>query len=138
LSPGSSAGKVANNGIIIRSEKVAPKRVTDGTSNTIMIGESAFGPRDTDSNMRPWIVGSVGDWIYNVRNMAHPINAAYRNGPKNPERSDVSCGSEHSGGAHFAFADGSVRFVSDSTEMRVLYAVASRGADETLPGEVGN
>jgi prepilin-type N-terminal cleavage/methylation domain-containing protein/prepilin-type processing-associated H-X9-DG protein len=138
LSPSSSAGKVANNGIIIRSETVAIKRVTDGTSNTIMIGESAFGPRDTDSNMRPWVVGSVGDWIYNVRNLAHPINSAYRNGPKNPDRSDVSCGSEHSNGAHFAFADGSVRYLNDSVEMRVLYAVASRSADETVPGEVGN
>jgi prepilin-type processing-associated H-X9-DG protein len=138
LQPNSSAGKVATNGIIVRKEIIRGKDVTDGTSNTMMVGESAFGPRDTDSNMRPWIVGSVGDWIYNVRNITHPINKAYRHGPGNPDRSDVSCGSEHTGGAHFAFADNSVRFLNESTEMRVLYAMASRACDETLTGDLGN
>jgi prepilin-type N-terminal cleavage/methylation domain-containing protein/prepilin-type processing-associated H-X9-DG protein len=134
----SGPGKVGTNGIIIRKEKVSSKDVTDGSSNTMMIGESAFGPRDTDSNMRPWILGAVGDWIYNVRNITYPINLAYRNGPLQPDRSDVSCGSEHTGGAHFAFADGSVRFLSDNTELRILYALASRACDETLTGDLGN
>jgi hypothetical protein len=137
LDPG-SAGKVATNGIIVRKEPVSTKSVTDGTSNTFMIGEAAFGLPDTDTNFRPWIVGSVGDWIYNVRNIAYPINYAARNGPYNPDRSDVSCGSEHSSGTHFAFADNSVRFLSDATDLVTLYYLASRAGDEVISGEAGN
>jgi prepilin-type N-terminal cleavage/methylation domain-containing protein len=140
LNPG-DAGRAANNGIFVRDllptddNLVKPKSITDGTSNTMMIGEAAFGPPDADQNMRPWAVGSVGDWIYNVRNIAFPINEAARYGPRSPDRSDVSCGSDHTNGAHFAFADNSVRFLSDSTDLRTLYAMASRAGDETLPGD---
>jgi prepilin-type N-terminal cleavage/methylation domain-containing protein/prepilin-type processing-associated H-X9-DG protein len=130
-------GKVGNNGIIIRRDIVANKDVTDGTSNTFMVGESSFGPVDQDSNMRPWSLGSVGDWIYNVRNITYPINVAYRHGPLVPDRSDVSCGSDHTGGCHFAFADGSVRFLNENVELRILYALASRACDETVPGDLG-
>jgi prepilin-type N-terminal cleavage/methylation domain-containing protein/prepilin-type processing-associated H-X9-DG protein len=138
-------GRAANNGIFVRDgiptpqtvNTVANKSVTDGTSNTMMIGESAFGGVDTDQNMRPWIVGAVGDWLYNVRNMAYPINLAYRKHPQlNPNRSDVSCGSEHSNGAHFGFADGSVHFINDSISLRTLYYLASRQGDETISEQI--
>jgi len=144
LTPTSSAGRVATNGIIIRTDRVGDggaivrnnhvsnKDVTDGTSNTFMVGESSFGPVDTDQNMRPWILGAVGDWIYNVRNIAHPINGAHRTGPLSPARSDVSCGSDHPGGCHFAFADNSVRFFNDQVDLRTLYFLASRAGDEAV------
>jgi prepilin-type N-terminal cleavage/methylation domain-containing protein/prepilin-type processing-associated H-X9-DG protein len=138
-------GRAANNGIFVRDgiptpqtvNTVANKSVTDGTSNTMMIGESAFGPIDRDENMRPWAVGAVGDWLYNVRNMAFPINSAYRFHPTHsPNRSDVSCGSEHTNGAHFGFADGSVQFISDGISLRTLYALASRQGDETISEQI--
>lgn len=140
-------GKSANNGIFVRDGKPRPqdknfvynKSVTDGTSNTIMIGESAFGPRDEDNNMRPWALGAVGDWLYNVRNISYPVNAAYRgHNTINPKRSDVSMGSEHTNGAHFAFADNSVRFLSDDLDLRTLYYLASRSGDETVSSDGTN
>jgi prepilin-type N-terminal cleavage/methylation domain-containing protein len=134
----SGPGRVGTNGIIVRKEKVSHKDVIDGTSNTFIIGESSFGPVDEDENMRPWILGAVGDWIYNVRNIAYPINAAHRRGPLQPDRSDVSCGSDHTGGCHFVFADNSVRFLNEGVELRILYYLASRGCDEAVPGEIGN
>ena len=131
-----ACGRVANNGIIVRSRyKVAMKDVTDGTSNTIMIGESAFGERDNDANVRPWIVGSVGNCLYTVRNVAYQINQGAKPGPL---RNDVGYGSEHSNGTHFAFADGSVRFLTDNIELRTMFALASRAGDETLPSEASN
>lgn len=128
-----SCGRLANNGIIIRRTKVSMKDVTDGTSNTLMIGESAFG--DNDTNVRPWIVGSVGNCLYSVRNVAYPINQGEKPGPL---RNNVGFGSEHSNGAHFAFADGSVRFLNDSIELRTMFAMASRAGDETLPADASN
>lgn len=43
---------------------------------------------------------------------------------------DVSFGSEHPAGCHFAVADGSVAFVTDNIDMNVLLAIASREGAE--------
>jgi prepilin-type N-terminal cleavage/methylation domain-containing protein/prepilin-type processing-associated H-X9-DG protein len=138
-----NCGRIANNGIIIRDRDgkfvVGMKNVTDGTSNTFMIGESAVGPRDEDENVRPWIVGSTGNCIYTMRNVAYPINDGIRGiTSPNPARNDIGFGSEHTNGTHMAFADGSVRFLSDSIELRTLYAMASRAGDEVVPSDAGN
>ncbi len=136
----SGCGRIANNGIIIRRTKVGMKDVTDGTSNTMMLAESAFGPRDSDDNVRPWIVGSVGNCLYTVRNVVYPINQGGRGVPGQPDakRNNIGIGSEHSNGAHVALADGSVRFLSDSVEQRTLFAMASRSGDEVLPADASN
>jgi prepilin-type processing-associated H-X9-DG protein len=138
-------GRAATNGIFIRDFRpgdnnlVKSKHVTDGTSNTVMIAEAGFGPPDVDKNMRPWMVGSVGEWVYNVRNFTFPINRARRSvAPENPDRSDVSVGSDHTNGTHMGFADGSVRFINDTVEIRMLYALGSRGADDLVPSEASN
>jgi prepilin-type N-terminal cleavage/methylation domain-containing protein/prepilin-type processing-associated H-X9-DG protein len=128
-------GRIANNGIMIRKATVGVKDVTDGTSNTMMIAESAFGPRDDDENVRPWVVGSVGDCLYSVRNVRYQINQGAKPGPR---RNDVGLGSEHSNGGHVGFADGSVRFMNESVELQTMVWLASRAGDETVPGDASN
>lgn len=44
---------------------------------------------------------------------------------------DISWGSSHPGGVHFALGDGAVRFVSDSVDMTIMVAMASRNGDES-------
>jgi prepilin-type processing-associated H-X9-DG protein len=39
-------------------------------------------------------------------------------------------GSFHTGGANFAFADGSVRFLADSADQQTLQALATRSGGE--------
>jgi len=147
LEHNAGCGKVANNGIIIRQENgnkaVAIKQVTDGLSNTMMLAESAFGPRDDDDSVRPWIVGQVGSvgngpCIYTGRNIAYPINVGAKGTPNAPPRNDVGIGSEHTNGTHIAFGDGSVRFLNDSLEQRVMFALASRAGDDAVPGDIAN
>ena len=133
-----ACGRIASNGIMTRKIKVAPRHVTDGTTNTFLLAESAFGPRDVDSNVRPWIVGSVGNCLYTVRNVAYEINKGHKGETPAPKRNDVGIGSEHTGGCHVSMGDASVRFMAESVERRVLFALASRAGDEAAAGDVGN
>ena len=81
---------------------------TDGISNTILFGELNKG-------LRPW-----GDPL-NVRDPATGINQ----GPK-------SFGSPFSAGCHMLLADGSVRFVSESTAPVVLKALSTPASGEPV------
>ena len=46
-----------------------------------------------------------------------------------------NAGSFHPGGANFAFADGSVRFLSESTGLWTLAALTTRAGREAIPDE---
>jgi prepilin-type N-terminal cleavage/methylation domain-containing protein len=115
-------GKIANSGIMYRYSRTKMGEVSDGTSNTFVIGESAFGDGQIDRT-RPWIVGATNVWMYGAKNVGYPINGGDRPGPN---RNDIGFGSEHPGGCHFAFTDGSANFFSENIELRVLFNLAAR------------
>jgi prepilin-type processing-associated H-X9-DG protein len=68
---------------------------------------------------------------------AAPINYQVPPGGDLPAFQDRACafGSGHGGGANFAFADASVRFLSEGTQPLTLQALSTRAGGEvvTLP-----
>lgn len=129
--------------------------VTDGTSSTIMLGEFS----NNDPNWNTWspVLGSGGTpmpvmtsgWAYPYFN---PIASAFY--PLNPALPAavpadaaaaqlqlvgrlLSYGSKHGGGANFALADGSVRFISDSVNgtPTLLPKLGTRARGEVVNGD---
>ena len=101
---------------------------TDGTSNTLLLGEMAWPKYPY---WRPWTRGyypdSRGTLLYASKNVRNPINSKFSD-PWN----DASFGSLHPGGAMFSRADASVGFVRQNIDMVSYRALASRDGGEPL------
>jgi len=133
-------GGWADNGVIVVKVKINFRRITDGTSKTMLVGEQSWrcGPQ------RTWIVGTLGDpatdesgWIYNSKNIMYPMHTALREDPgagfSGYGNSDTSLGSKHPGGAHVLLVDGSVQFLNEDVDLTgVLRAMATRANGELI------
>ena len=104
---------------------------TDGTSNTLLLGEMAW-PKYL--YWRPWTRGYYNDvrgtLLYGSRNVKNPINSKFSD-PWN----DGSYGSTHPIGANFSRADASIHFVGQNIDMLVYRAAASRDGGESIGNE---
>ena len=128
-------GGVASNGVIYFQSKTRTRNITDGTSKTMMVGESSWLDSGTT---RQWIMGSTASYqyySYNADNLMHPMRTAYWDDRLTTHpylMNDTSLGSEHPGGAHVGMADGSVQFLSDETALTLMRVMASRASGEML------
>lgn len=133
ISCGGSNGGKASSGIMYQDSTTKFREVTDGTSKTFLIGENSWD----HLSQRAWIVGRAGSAFYSCRNLLHPLNSFSLPHKKDTSGTaiclinDVSFGSKHPGGCHFAFGDGSARFVAENADMTVLWAFATRAMGET-------
>ena len=147
-----AGGYIGEGGILIRGVAITAGQITDGLSNTLLIGEQSdwciddngrnmecrsdcghgfpmssspqeenSGQNDRDFNLT-CVIHAVGEKSFNATGVASNC------GPNRPIQS------AHSGGAHVALADGSVHFLSNSTNLYTLYNLATRD-DEMVPGE---
>jgi prepilin-type processing-associated H-X9-DG protein/prepilin-type N-terminal cleavage/methylation domain-containing protein len=140
---------ISRDGIFFIDSCVSLADVTDGSSNTLLFGERYH--RDPDFDMRQPVVqpgiGSIahfGEWAFvagpggamaNVTlHSAAPINYRVPPGGDTSTVDNRACafGSGHPGGANFAFADGSVRFLSDRTPLPTLQALSTRRSGEVV------
>ena len=102
------AGVFGDHCVFRGSEPVAIKDITDGTSNTLLVGEVSnanipwMKPEDIDVKLHPTI-GAAGEF-----------------------------GSDHAGGAHFLMCDGTVRFLSTGINLQTLQGLFTRDGNEPL------
>lgn len=105
-------------------------RVTDGTSNTLAIGEAVCNTGFTDGN------GSGYSWMNAAETAATaavPINTYSPKSPASlPWDQRWSFASAHTGGCHFLMADGAVRFLSQNMSLQTYYALASIDGSEAV------
>jgi prepilin-type N-terminal cleavage/methylation domain-containing protein/prepilin-type processing-associated H-X9-DG protein len=137
--------------------------VTDGLSNTLMIGEAEPDPEiatlapigETNRNAGKkdhWAIGGDDfdcwegtDWSEMGGSTAVRINLpkptpglatmSWSDTDLNWAAYEVSFGSRHSGGANFVLGDGSVRFVRDSISPQTLSALGTRARGEVIAND---
>jgi prepilin-type N-terminal cleavage/methylation domain-containing protein len=126
---------LAATGVFQAASDVGFGGISDGSSNTILVGEmSYYAP--LRSRYRTWLRGGNGGLAFSVgtRNVVSGINSGLKADRRVPFN-DIPMGSMHTGGANFGNADGSVRFVSDSIDLATYFALASRNGGEVAQVE---
>ena len=138
------AAKAAN-GIYNYNTQYGLRDASDGTSNTLLLGERMYqdaifdSDPDIDDRIRDWgwcWFGAEGDAFLGT---GSPLNFTL---PKNFATLDATTktflfrdrinafGSMHTGGAQFAFADGSVHFLSQSISPVIYNGLGTRSGGE--------
>jgi prepilin-type processing-associated H-X9-DG protein len=141
-----NSGRSPWDGLLFLESRVRLAEVTDGTANSVMVGERPPGPDESGQLRFGWWYGGVGqdgdgsaDLLLGARERCRTFRTPtcpigpYRYGPG---RLDYPCDmfhfwSRHPGGGHFAFADGSVRLLRYTAD-DILPALASRAGGESV------
>ncbi len=115
-----------SNGVLFINSAVRIEDIPDGTSSTLMVGENSkpSGGFLWSSTCRGCVAASE---MGPLTAMQDPINIEYpEESWDNRAWSRRTLWSEHPGGAQAAMADGSVHFLSESTNVAILRLLAKR------------
>lgn len=131
-----ATGNPHNGAIVgIGSGKTSMRDMTDGTSNTLLIGEAAWNIPDYLFTSGP-CTGQIR-WGFTYWSSPYPLATGFTTmAPFNPKKGGSAVlsrfRSEHIGGSQFALVDGSVRFVSENISQTLLDGLGTRAGGEVL------
>jgi prepilin-type N-terminal cleavage/methylation domain-containing protein/prepilin-type processing-associated H-X9-DG protein len=118
------------NGMFAERNGCRIAEVSDGTSNTLMVGEvTGKGPGTNEAQF--WLTWNVLDMRNGVNG---PFSLPGGAAPATWNLRNNGFSSYHSGGANFLLADGSVRFVSQNTPYDLLQRLVTRAGGEVASG----
>ena len=137
--------------VITNGQRVTHSTIRDGASNSIMVTEDAGRPVHWTSQGRGPAPHDNGCGNYNVGNNGRvlgagwadtacgiPIHGFTYDGDRCPGPCAINCTNNneayafHPGGINAVFADGAVRFLSESIEMRTYGALLTYGGQEIV------
>lgn len=129
----------SRSGVIYPYSKVSLGKITDGTSNTILLGETSATDGWSSSmvtgwgGIKPWVFGFfyyAPDSFLTIDSKIVKFPIGYR-GDFLPNETPFK--SQHGGGgANFALCDGSVRFMSQNMDLRALKSLSTRSNGEVI------
>ncbi|WP_437223642.1 DUF1559 domain-containing protein [Planctomicrobium sp. SH661] len=120
-------------GVLFAISRVRFRDITDGLSNTLLTGEVTGNPNASFNPSSPTTLTGNTYAAYDVFDTSWGVNGSTTvpgKGTFNFRPQGFS--SFHTGGAHFALCDGSVRFISENIHQGTLTALSTRSGGETL------
>jgi prepilin-type processing-associated H-X9-DG protein len=138
--------EIDDNGMIIAwvpkraYTRVRLEDVTDGASKTILIGESAYFDREQSFPLWMGMHGDDGSIMFETLDAINCNIGGVRSFPLSKDEraqmpgyeSDDCAFSWHTGGAYFAFVDGSVHFLKEDMELRKFWMLGDRMDNEVI------
>lgn len=142
-------------GVFHYNTKTAVTDITDGTAQTILVGEASDFEPNWSATFYPWLSNDSPMYIERAQwyvgpdcqllaleriNYKLPAEAA----ANPPDRLSIAryelsfkrltaYGSQHPGGCNLALCDGSVRFVSEALSLSSLTALCTKAGGEAIP-----
>jgi len=132
-----------NNGTLFYNSKIGMRDITDGTSNTFLLGETKYhitseltgdtinffswasGPRNATASNTELIPSNTAATMEIINGVGPLFSWTYQS---------RYFGSYHVGGCHFAAADGSVHFVSENIDLATYRSLGIRNDGLPLGG----
>jgi prepilin-type N-terminal cleavage/methylation domain-containing protein/prepilin-type processing-associated H-X9-DG protein len=125
---------VDGDGVFFRNSKIQISDITDGTAQTLMVGERTvrLGPAT-------WCGAVTAATMYapqtgpQVEDGSGMVLGQANYPPGSPECELNEFAGSHGIGANFAFADGHVAFIPATIDQKVFHALATRAKGEVIP-----
>lgn len=123
--PVASTGQCRGDGLLYHNSKVRIRDITDGTTNTFIVGE-----RRTDVDLGwystwPGMVAEGEEAFQRILGSADHV-------PNDPAAHLDDFSSRHEGGAQFLLGDGSVRFISENIDHGLYQSLATIQGGEVV------
>jgi prepilin-type N-terminal cleavage/methylation domain-containing protein len=136
-----SFAQQAGGPITVQPYDLSLRHIIDGTSKTLLVGETNYGLQKwlwtgcSGKNGSPKFGDQTwahGYWNFAWGHMAADNPAAFNNSNANAtSETQRTYRSDHPGGVYFVLLDGSVQFITDSSEPAVRHAMVTRAGGET-------